>query len=702
MASNSLDPLSSWSPLGSSTTNSLSSIQGQPASLRAVHPLASKISSVLSTSYTDSEFQDVLVLLDDRGVLNRPKTRQRLRLDIQKELISSNGEIVVEFARVSEQMQAISTSINCLNATYNGIRSEVTAAREATSRTIDEALTLMAEKRQLETKQQLLTSLTEHFVIPEAEMDVLTATSEPVDDRFFDILSKVKKILNDCELLLGFEPQTLGLEVIEHTSRLLNQAFQKLHRWIQQEFRNLNLENPQIGSPIRRALRILAERPSLFQSCLDFFSDTRENVLSEAFFAALTGEPHSGGENSSVKPIEMAAHDPLRYVGDMLAWTHSAAVGEKEALEVLFISEGDDMAKSIRAGRENEIWRLVADERDEPTGFDAATALNDLVDRDMSGAARILRQRVEQVVQTNEDIILAYKLANLIGFYRSTFARLLGNESVLLDILSKLESEALRQFRALMRDHIALLQGEFQHTPADLGPPEFLQDALGRLTAIMRTYETSFTSSADLEADFKPVLAEAFDPFIEGCEQMGKTISFPASSLFIVNCIEAARCCLAPFDFVRSKAEELDKKLRLETQKLVDSQYKYFRAESGLQSLMDALDHLTTSPEDLHKVRSLDPVQPARLVEASQILDVFLPSALMDALENLQHLRNSRLARDITEEAAERFCVDYEHVEELLILADDLAEGDDDNSDAAQNLRALFPRTTGELRVLLS
>jgi len=35
------------------------------------------------------------------------------------------------------------------------------------------------------------------------------------------------------------------------------------------------------------------------------------------------------------KPIEMVAHDPLRYVGDIFAWLHSALVSEMEALDVL-------------------------------------------------------------------------------------------------------------------------------------------------------------------------------------------------------------------------------------------------------------------------------------------------------------------------------------------------------------------------------
>ncbi|KAK7752121.1 Golgi transport complex subunit 6 [Diatrype stigma] len=723
------------SPLGSAARN--------------LNPLSNKLTSVLSTSYVDSEFRDALALLDQRGVSNSAETRRRLRLDVQKEVIDSNGEIIAEFGRVAEQLKRIGSTIDKLNTSYQGMKSHVTAAHEVTSTTLEETNTLMTQRRNVETKQQLLNSFRDHFILSEDETASLTLTAEPVDDHFFAVLTKAKRIRKDCEILLGFENQTLGLDVMDQTSKSLNLAFQKLYRWIQKEFKTLNLENPQINSSVRRALRVLAERPSLFQNCLDFFAEAREQILSDSFYLALTGTSASGVKDHSVKPIELAAHDPLRYVGDMLAWTHSATVSEREALEVLFVSDGNEIAKGIQEGRENEPWQLIVDDADGPLEFDAVKALNDLVDRDVSGAARILRQRVEQVIQTNEDTILAYKLANLLNFYRVTFAKLLGAQSVLLEAMANLESEALRQFRSLMRDYIATLQGEFQHPPSDLGPPDFLQDALKQLSAIMRTYETSLSSLSsadDREADFQPILAESLDPFLSGCEHMARSLdpssdpsaanpasaststSSPSSSpwdasVFLVNCLLAAHATVAPFDFGRQRARRLQAAIDEQAARLAESQYAFFRAESALEPLLAALAPLRPAAweggeqdenddeeeEVAAKMRRLDALRPDALAAAAQGLDDFLPSAVMDAMENVKHLQDARLARDITERAADRFCADFERVEELLILADGVAErqessggGEGEEEGAAPRYRSLFPRTTGEIRVLLS
>ncbi|KAI8956748.1 oligomeric Golgi complex subunit 6 [Daldinia sp. FL1419] len=671
---------------------------------RSSNPLSSKVASVLSTSYADAEFRESLALLDERGINNTADARRQLRLDVQKEVIDSNGKIITEFGRVAEQLKRIGTTINKLNKNYQEMRGHATAAHESNSSMLEEASSLMTQRKNIETKQQVLKAFREHFLLTEDEIASLTLTAEPVDDRFFAVLAKAKRIRKDCEFLLGFESQTLGLEIMDQTSKNLNLAMQKLYRWVQKEFKTLNLENPQINSSVRRAIRVLAERPSLFQSCLDFFAEAREQILSDSFYLALTGTSASGVKDNSVKPIELVAHDPLRYAGDMLAWTHSAAVSEREALEILFISDGDEIAKGIQEGRENELWMLMTDEADGPPEFDAVKALNELVDRDVSGAARILRQRVEQVIQTNEDTILAYKLANLLGFYRVTFSKLLGADSVLLQSMSNSESEALRQFRSLMRDHITTLEGEFQHTPSDLGPPEFLQDCLKQLIAIMKTYETSLAADGDREADFQPILAESFDPFLAGCENMAKNIPAPSDSIFLINCLLAAQTALGPFQsFTRARLERLRSSIADHSARLVESQYTFFRAESSLEPLFIALSPLSDArSSDVSKLPSLPELQPEALATAAQGLDDFLPSAVMDALENVKNLHDARLAREVTEEAADRFCNDFEHVEELLAAADEATEEKSENREERVGLRRIFPRTTGEIRVLLS
>lgn len=72
-----------------------------PQALRN-NPLSSKVTSVLSASYADSDIRDALSLLDIRKLENNAETRRRLRLDVQKQVIESNGDIIREFGHVAE------------------------------------------------------------------------------------------------------------------------------------------------------------------------------------------------------------------------------------------------------------------------------------------------------------------------------------------------------------------------------------------------------------------------------------------------------------------------------------------------------------------------------------------------------------------------------------------------------------------------
>ena len=606
------------------------------------------------------------------------------------------------------------------------MRQHVAAARQENAPVLEEASTLLSQKRGLETKKQLLDAFNKHFIISEEEESLLTTTSEEVDDGFFAILKRVKQIYLDCQVLLGTENQRLGLELMDQSSRNLNIGYQKLYRWIQKEFKNLNLENPQISSIIRRALRALAERPSLFHSCLDYFAEAREHVLTDAFYSALTGSTTENDQNPMTKPIEFHAHDPLRYVGDMLAWTHSATVSEREALESLFISEGDEISKGFQAGKKAEPWSTADGEV-----FDGLKALGDLVNRNIAGVSRALRQRAEQVIQNHEDPILLYKIANLVNFYRITFAKFLGADSSLLETLSSLEESFLRQFRTIMSDTVTSIQAELSVPPSDLRIPDFLDEALNQFTALMKSYDSSLTPASSRIADFEPILAQALDPFLKACEKLSKETEEPVTSIFLVNCLLAAKTTLSTYDFVQPRVSDLDKRLASLSSTLTQYQHAFFLHTSGLHPLLEALAPIDESSESLLIVPTLPAFQQQALTDASQTLDDFLPSALMDAVQNLRDLSSMKFAQEITAAAAERFCEDFEFVEGRLGKVDELmeesgaenekggddAEGDDEGNRKGGNaekeegkaekkevvpLRSLFPRTSGEIRVLLS
>ena len=75
--------------------------------------LSNKISNVLSTSFVDAEIREALRTLDERKVQNTPEGRRRLRIDVQKEVIDCDGDIVKDFGQVAKVCTFLRALSNC-------------------------------------------------------------------------------------------------------------------------------------------------------------------------------------------------------------------------------------------------------------------------------------------------------------------------------------------------------------------------------------------------------------------------------------------------------------------------------------------------------------------------------------------------------------------------------------------------------------
>ena len=633
-----------------------------------------------------------------------------------------------------------------LQKTCTEMRRYVSAARVEAAPTIDEANSLNSQRQQVEVKKALLRAFNQHFLLSDDEVLTLTSGADlTIDDAFFQTLNKAKTIHADSQLLLGTDNQRLGLEILEQTTKYLNAAFSKLYRWVNREFKSgMDLENPQMSFALRRALRVLAGRPAMFQSCLDAFADAREHALSDAFYSALTGASLNHRDTRQ-KPIEFSAHEPLRYIGDMLAWAHATAVSEREALESLFVSEGNEIARGIEAGLESEPWSRPED----GATFDGVRALNQLIERSLGGVAAQLRQRIEQVVGAHgtskddgeessptEEATSAYQVANLILFYRGVFAKMLRDEPEgFIDTLDMLRDTATSQFRNAMRARLSSVNSEdvaADVSPDDLGPPGFLEEAMNTLEALLQSYDASSASqgSSEQESGLTLLYNEALDPFLRACDYLAaecfesETQTLERHCLSI-NCHLAAMGTLSDFPrLTQGKNIELDGIIAGRADSLVEVQQAWFLKHSGLEPLIEALDSLepkvkkvlgnneevddktSAQKETGQAIVSLPAFSPSALAEARATLDDFLPSALSDALERLtkeKKLRSSKIAHEVTERAAEAFCVDFGRIETAVAIASEGAlEEDKGDEEEVGDLREIFPRTGEEVKILLT
>lgn len=122
---------------------------------------------------------------------------------------------------------------------------------------------------------------------------------------------------------------------------------------------------------VKSAIVLLRHVPAYYKHTLELIASNRRANGTKTFLLALTSG-HDG-----MPPIEMKAHDPVNYVGDMLAFVFRAVSLESEMISGLFVD--DDI--------------LIHEEDDD---LMAVNVLNDA----LSGIARPLKNRILQVISS--------------------------------------------------------------------------------------------------------------------------------------------------------------------------------------------------------------------------------------------------------------------------------------------------------------
>ena len=286
-------------------------------------------------------------------------------------------------------------------------------------------------------KQSIVTLFLSRFTLTDQETDILISRDVLVGRHFYDTMDKTERIRQDCQVLMAGEdgPTQVGLDIMSSTSSNLEQAYEKIFRWCSFEFRQMGRDvQVEVSPTMREAVSRLRQRQELlryyfiglnetsscsllvFSEALAFLSQSRQTVLLSAFTNALT----RGGPGGLPRPIELHAHDPMRYVGDMLAWVHQTVAAEREFLESLFDVKSDmRMVGSVRKFGENEEEEWI----------------QELMDATMSKVSVPLKVRVQQTIRSQESSIVSFKIANLLQFYMLTMQRTIGENAHLSQTL---------------------------------------------------------------------------------------------------------------------------------------------------------------------------------------------------------------------------------------------------------------------------
>ncbi|KAF9943091.1 Golgi transport complex subunit 6 [Mortierella alpina] len=644
------------------------------------NPLSAKLTKLLSSSLDDPKLRTSLSALSEFYSVNAINSRHNLRGDIERRGAEVNYEFLRELENVNIQFLELEAEMNSMNSLCQEMQDRLNLANEKTATLLEQTDALREQSNICMVRQTIMEAFLDRFTLSESEITILCSTAMDVTPSFFDALEHLENIHADCNALLITEHQRAGLEIMDSMRTYRSISYDKLYRWMQSECRTMSRPDGmmEVREVTKKAIQALKQDDPFFRSILEELVHVRRNAILRAFIDALT----RGGPGGTPRPIELHAHDPLRYIGDMLAWLHQTVASEREFLESLLNSErrtrdrGQTEVKLPKASPLRLVENDVSD----------ADVVDSLLDKNLEGTSRPLKSRVEQVLISQANAITAFKISNLIKFYLATIERAIGPEASLSKTLHEISESSMQVFFEAVGKKSADLLRRPDVPAADLGPTPSMKETVSQLKEIMKSFDTSFVQIDEGNQDFAPILSAVIDPLFQMCEIGAANLSAFNRAVYMMNCLHYVQSALV-YPFTKHKVESLEKQVQEYVDIVIDEQHMVLLKQSGIAPLIQAME----TKDDKTPLSQVPNMDSASISAVLSRLDHFLGSVNLDLTSWLSKIVSSRLAKAISSQNVKMFVDAYRR----------LCEAIEDPKNKYEFPATILVRTADEVEMLL-
>ncbi|XP_050693189.1 conserved oligomeric Golgi complex subunit 6-like [Eriocheir sinensis] len=619
------------------------------------NPLARKINKILETRLeNDKDTVDALKELSTFFKDNTLRSRRNLRGEIEKRSVGISEEFVAALRDVKEAVDDIYKEVSSMNEVCVDMKTRLQATKSETRHLIHQTNSLQNQSNKLHMQETVAEAFVKCFQLTPEEVAVIKGSSResPITPEFFMVLDKTQKIRSNTKYLLQTGHQKTALDVMEQMNVCREAGLERLYRWCQAQCRS-----PDPSPLLTQALAALQERPVLFNLVVEEWVVVRRGWLVRGFLDALT----IGGPGGAPRPIELQAHDPLRYVGDMLAWVHQALPSEREAAQTLF-------AKC--------------------TNLDPSEQTRTTVANVSESVCRPLRTRIEQMIVTDQrreggkKPVMLYKISNLLRFYHNTIMQVTDG-GLLVATLDELHQLSYKMF-------ISALQSQVSHVSERIEPPgETLSPTPGvaRTLSLLTEVITAATVADDAQHDFKQIVSCVVDPLMNAVSESASGLGAVESAVYLLNCFHQLHSTLSLLHTTGEKLEMIQGQIDAQLDTLTQEQINGVCHSIGVASMYPLVTNPPSTPLSQHPS-----CQPLAIQAFMTKLDGFLaaPDHLM--LPHTRLLLASSFRRTLQQRTAEAVCMVYKKLHEIV---HDPNHGYTDPS-------SLLPRDPETVKTLLS
>lgn len=627
--------------------------------------LSTRLSRVLNDSLSDATIREIFSNLQERfdkesngyvvdlielgivGSMSRKKFKGR----IESELIRNQLNILKQYQPIVKQLKQIEVKLNKLNELSVQTNDKINKNFDFSNKLNLEIKDLNDNKRLIGLKKNLLISFKEKFTLNEYEEFVLN--SGDLNNEFFTTLARAERINENCSILLSLDNPQLGLKIIAKSNQMINRSIDRIVSYTNKTLGNMySLSSKSRLATLHQCFKYLQNKLNYFNSIVNTFSESRSKVLVDEFNRQVQGdfEVNGQGRSSSIssdsRPIYMSAHDPVRFVGDLLAYVHSVSVNESETITSIF-TMGDDNDKEFE------------------------NIIQDVTDKILQSLSRPIKARVEQIISTETKLSTLVQIFNLVELYNIMFTKQLGKAGNIVETVKQLIKVCQGRIFMIISNRLATIKNKNLtklDLNLDLQPPEWIIEFYSDILPIVDqiTTETILNLSPEENEKFLNLIVnEPIQVFNEHVDH-NKVFSEKKDVLIIKsNFLDLILSKTIPVSLLSEKVLEVNEMIDKLTEEITQLELNNMLGQCGLYDYFNIINMICPFSDDFFEVSIYEPIKENKLytkdsfVQVDEKVQEFFPSAMIEMQQSLLKLNSPIVVNQIIDNSFMQFVKFY-------------------------------------------
>lgn len=635
-----------------------------PSGLEGGYSLSTKLSKVLNNNVDDNLFSQVFSTdLNEHQLIDSSITgslsRKQIRGKFEENLVKNQLSLLKDFSPIIKQFKQVGEMLDSLNRLNLANDERINEIFENVKVFDEEFKSLNSEKNTINLKKHLLTTFKNKFLLNEFEE--FTISNNEITRDFFTTISKLDTINENLSILLSIENSNLGINIMKKTSSLIDKSNETLYNFIKRSLIHpVWVNSPEKLTNFRNSIKFLKQRnPQSFDQVLTIFANERSKLLIEDFNKQLTA---------------ITAHDPVRFIGDLLAYVHSMVINEIELMNSIFKITLHETLEFI-------------DENDIPV-FNGFVDL--LLDRVFEKLSKSIKSKFEQLISIELKLNTVYSVFNLFDLYKLMFEKNFSESNSLVKSINELiEFSQLRvidlidsSLKSIKTSNLAQLD-----LNDDLQPPEWIIEFYSDILPIVEQSKVTFNSVLNLNGEqFDEFMTLIVNEPISILDSHIKLKHFGSLEKVIlkINFIDLILSKILPITLFNDKVIELNDEIDSLKQQVENIQYDDLLKNCKLYDFQNVINMIVPFEDEFFDLSIYDPIKENKHFDKSHIdqinssISEYLPNALIELQSALLKITNPLTSNEIVELCClkfVKFCLKFdiittEFLDKKLIWSD--------------------------------